>query len=241
VSKPSYGFDAPYVPAFLCGWGAALVIVAIVLFAFAGWLFATIVLALGLFALLSGLGFVYTTRVGKFRVWEEVLRATPFTGTESVLDLGCGRGAVLVLAARRAPRGRVVGVDRWRSVDQSGNTADTARRNLVLAGVAAQTRLTTGDFRTLPFRDDSFDVVVSSLAIHNVREAADRQAVIAEAYRVLLPGGRMLVADFRCTDEYAATLEGLGASDVATRDLGWRYWYGGPWGATRLVSAGKPR
>ena len=55
--------------------------------------------------------------------------------------------------------------------------------------MAEQTRLATGDLRALPFADASFDVVVSSLAIHNIAESLGRRAAIAEAYRVLRPVG----------------------------------------------------
>ena len=57
---------------------------------------------------------------------------------------------------------------------------------------------------------------------------------------MLKPCGRLVIADFRSTDEYAKRLRELGATDVSERSLNWRYWYGGPWTATKLVSATKP-
>jgi ubiquinone/menaquinone biosynthesis C-methylase UbiE len=94
--------------------------------------------------------------------------------------------------------------------------------------------------RALPLRSDRADVIVSSLAIHNIPDGAGRRLAIEEAYRALRPGGRLLVADFRATSEYVNALRALGATDVSSRDLGWRFWYGGPWAATRLVTATKP-
>ena len=201
---------------------------------------ATAVLLLGLFTLLSGISFVYTTRRGKLEVWDELVAGIPFTGNERVLDLGCGRGAVLVRAAHRVPNGRAVGIDLWHRVDQTGNVADATRHNLDHEGVEGQSRLTTGDMRALPFNGASFDVVLSSLAIHNIADREGRRAAITEAFRVLRPGGQLLVADFRATSEYTATLRELGATDVTDRNLGWRFWYGGPWAATKLVTATKP-
>jgi SAM-dependent methyltransferase len=235
----AYGFDAPYVPIFLCGWGSLLVVVSAFAFVKADPVVATGVLALGLFTLLSGLSFVYTTRRGKFEIWADLVDELTLDGDERVLDLGCGRGAVLVRAAKRVPRGRAVGIDLWRRVDQTGNTADATRHNLDREGVEGQSRLTTGDMRALPFVDATFDVVVSSLAIHNIPDPQGRHAAVVEAFRVLRPGGRLLVADFRATGEYAETLRNLGALDVASRNLGWRFWYGGPWAATRLITATK--
>jgi ubiquinone/menaquinone biosynthesis C-methylase UbiE len=72
---------------------------------------------------------------------------------------------------------------------------------------------------------------VSSLAIHNIRGRLDRAKAVAEAWRVLKPGGRLLIADIRSTALYAKTLETLGAV-TTTRRLGWRFWYGNPFAAT---------
>ncbi len=54
---------------------------------------------------------------------------------------------------------------------------------------------------------------------------------------MLRPGGRAVLADFRCTEEYAATLTAAGLCDVSRRRLGPDFWYGGPWAATRVVTA----
>jgi ubiquinone/menaquinone biosynthesis C-methylase UbiE len=94
--------------------------------------------------------------------------------------------------------------------------------------------------RALPFGDDSFDLIVSSLAIHNIRGSAGRQKAIDEAVRVLRPGGLLMIADIRATRQYEARLIALGMSNVGRRGLGWRFWWGGPWAATRLVRATKP-
>ena len=239
AGKPTYGFDAPHVPLFLCGWGSVLIVGAAFTYASSDPVVATGVLALGLFTLLSGLSFVYTTRRGKLEIWAGLVHDLTLTGTERVLDLGCGRGAVLVLAAKRVPLGRAVGLDLWHRADQTGNTADATRRNLDDEGVEGQSRLTTADMRALPFADATFDLVVSSLAIHNISDADGRHAAVAEAFRVLRPRGRLLVADFRSTNEYVDALRTLGATDIASRNLGWRFWYGGPWAATRLVTATK--
>ena len=133
-----------------------------------------------------------------------------------------------------------MGVDLWRSVDQSGNSPEATRHNAIAEGVADRFELHTGDMTALPFEDNIFDVVVSSLAIHNISGSAGREKAINEAVRVLRPGGRLMIADIRGTRQHEAQLAKLGMSAVARRRLGWRFWWGGPWAPTRLVTATKP-
>ena len=156
-----------------------------------------------------------------------------------MLDVGCGRGAVLVAVARRLTTGRVAGVDRWSTHDQSGNAPDVTLANATIEGVRDRIDVNTGDMRALPFADAAFDVVVSSLAIHNIRSNADRARAVSEAWRVLKPGGRLAIADIRATRLYADTLRGLGATGVARRNLGWRFWWGNPIASTTLLTASK--
>jgi ubiquinone/menaquinone biosynthesis C-methylase UbiE len=95
--------------------------------------------------------------------------------------------------------------------------------------------------RQLPFADGSFDVVVSSLAIHNVPGAGERARALREAARVLKKGGKLAIADIRHTRVYASELEACGLKIIDRRSLGVRFWYAaGPWAATRLVAAIKP-
>ncbi|MEU6716865.1 class I SAM-dependent methyltransferase [Nonomuraea sp. NPDC046802] len=192
----------------------------------------------GLYTLASAASYLYTTRRGKFAVWAEELQR--LEGDERLLDLGCGRGAVLMLAARRLEKGRATGIDLWRSKDQSGNAEPAARANAEAEGVSDRVELVTGDLRELPFDDGAFDVVVSSLAIHNISDEKGRTQAVREAHRVLRPGGLMLIADFQHTSAYETTLRELGVVDVRLRDAGWRFWYGGPWFRTGIIEARKP-
>jgi arsenite methyltransferase len=115
------------------------------------------------------------------------------------------------------------------------------RQNAALEGVAERVELHTADMRQLPFDDGSFDVVVSSLAIHNVSGAGERARALREAARVLKKGGKLAIADIRHTRVYAGELEDCGLKITERRSLGFRFWYGcGPWVATRLVAAVKP-
>ena len=186
--------------------------------------------------------YLHTTRRGKFDVWAEVLCDLDLRGDEHALDMGCGRGAVMTMLARLVPHGKVVGLDLWTS-DQSGNHADATQRNLVAEGVSEWSELRTGDMLAMPFPDGSFDLVVSSMAIHNVderniRNHRRRLRAVDEAVRVLKPGGRLVIADF-WSSVYATHLRQQGLSSVEQRPLGWRFWYLPGVGAG-LVTAAKP-
>ena len=231
--RGSYGIDAPYAPAFM----AVMTVVVLVMAILSGHWQTFVPFTF----LLAVLGFyLHSTLRGKFVVWADLLDKLGLRGDERILDLGCGRGAVLLMAAQRLTTGRAVGIDLWRSADQSGNSAQATQRNAFAEGVTDRVELHTGDMTALPFADNSFDVVVSSLAIHNISGRAGREKAVYEAVRVLRPSGRLLIADIRGTRQHQAQLAKTGMSDVTRRRLGWRFWWGGPWAATRLLTATKP-
>lgn len=183
---------------------------------------------------------LHTTRRGKFLVWREIIDSLPLAGDERVLDVGCGRGAVLTMLAERLPHGRAVGLDLW-TADQSGNGPGSAERNLVAEGVREHCELVTGDMRSMPFPDASFATIVSSLAIHNIPNLAGRIHAVREIARTLEPGGRVTIADLAWTHAYAKELGALGFVGVSRRRLGWRFWWGPGFPATALVTATKPQ
>ena len=105
---------------------------------------------------------------------------------ETVLDLGSGAGADVFISARRVgPTGKAIGVD------MTDEMLKLARRNAAEAGVT-NVEFVKGYLEDLPLPDDSVDVVISNCVINL---AADKRKVIAEAARVLRPGGRVAVSD----------------------------------------------
>lgn len=105
---------------------------------------------------------------------------------EVVLDLGSGAGADVLISARRvAPGGRVIGLD------MTTEMLELARRNAAEAGVD-NVDFVQGYLEDIPLPDASVDVVISNCVINL---AADKNVVLAEAARVLRPGGRLAFSD----------------------------------------------
>jgi arsenite methyltransferase len=214
-----YGVDAPGLVRFF------LVTGAISAFVFLAFRFALgdgasvgfVVGALsGLAALyLIGMGclMLYWSKVTKVRERERALDLFQWKGDEHVLDVGCGRGLMLIGAALRLTTGRAIGIDIWATKDQSANSPEAVRDNAVKAGVLDKVEILTADMRTLPFDDRSFDVVVSHWVVHNLENETDRNLALAEMARVLRPGGKLLLCDIEHRDAYLAKLKGLGLTD----------------------------
>jgi arsenite methyltransferase len=150
---------------------------------------ASMGLAVGLGCGAMALYMTWSSKFGKLSERERLLDRLGLKGTERVLDVGCGRGLMLIGAAKRLTTGTAVGVDIWQAEDLSGNRAEATLENARREGVESRTRVETADMRTLPFPDASFDVIVSKAAIHNLYSRADRAKALGEISRVLAPAG----------------------------------------------------
>jgi ubiquinone/menaquinone biosynthesis C-methylase UbiE len=108
---------------------------------------------------------------------------------DHVLDVGCGPGRLATTFAQRiAPSGSVDGIDP--SSEMINRATARARKH----GVPARFRVAYA--QQLPFADNTFDAVACTLALHHVAED-DQQTAVAEMYRVLKPGGRLVIAEFQ--------------------------------------------
>jgi arsenite methyltransferase len=151
---------------------------------------AAVLAKVGAAAMLGvALGYWYSTGPGKLSVWRELLDELGLRGDERLLDIGCGRGAVLVTAAHRLPHGRATGADIWRLRDQTGNSRAAAERNARIERVSDQVEFVEADARDLPVLSNSYDVVVSNHAFANIHGEEERARALREAVRVLRPGG----------------------------------------------------
>jgi arsenite methyltransferase len=114
------------------------------------------------------------------------IKIGPIHGGETVMDIGCGAGMDLLLAARRVgAQGRAIGLDMTDAMRQRARTVAT------LAGLL-HVEVRAGDATALPVPDASVDVVISNGVLNLVPE---KEKAFAEILRVLRPGGRLHLAD----------------------------------------------
>jgi arsenite methyltransferase len=220
-SSADYGIDAPYVIRNLLIAGVAALVVFLLMATrlWSGHIGPVGFAADGFFGMavtLLAVGFWmwWSSKFGKVREREKLLSNIIWRGDEQVLDVGCGRGLLLIGAAKRLSTGKATGIDIWQTEDLSGNKPEATLENARREGVADRVEIQTVDMRKMPFSDASVDVVVSRAAIHNLYSRDDRAAAIREIARVLKPGGAALIDDIRHSGEYTSVFAENGCRDI---------------------------
>ena len=211
-AKVDYGIDAPGVirNLFLIGIACGVVAVLPPFYVHSAqvnlrgfWLPAVV------FVVEAGLMLLYS-RHGKFRHRDRMLKMANLRGDENVLDIGTGRGLLLVGAAKRLVTGRAVGLDIWNAEDLSGNAREKSEAVIAQEGVADRCRLLERPAQDTGLPDASFDVILSNLCLHNISAREQRDAACREVARMLKPGGVAVISDYRHTGRYAQVFRAEG-------------------------------
>ena len=214
AAKADYGIDAPHVVRNLVLCGLAVIILcsifrqvrigSVTFLLFPGLVWS------GGWIIAGGVMMYLYSKVGKFRHRDRMLNQVKWTGTEQALDVGTGRGLLLIGAAKRITTGKAVGIDIWNQEDLSGNNLQNLERNIEIEGVRDRTEIRNEDAQKMSAPDGSFDVIVSLACLHNIYNAPGRARACNEIARVLKPGGTAIISDFRHMGEYLETFRKAG-------------------------------
>lgn len=133
---------------------------------------------------------------GKRQVMKHIhqflLSRLPWDGKGTLLDIGCGSGALTICCARKYPHADITGIDYW---GKEWNYAkEQCEENARLEKVKPIT-FQKGDAAKLAFPDETFDAVVSNFVFHEVKTQPDKRKVVREALRVLKKGGSFAFHD----------------------------------------------
>ena len=185
-----------------------------------------IALILGIAATLVTIYMLYCRYVFSFdggglmgRIHVYLLDHLPWDGRGTVLDVGCGAGALSIACAKRFPEAHVAGMDYWPMM--WGYAKEQCEQNAQAEGVAARCTFQHGDAAKIDFPDAHFDAVISNFVFHEVRTQKDKFLLVQEALRTLKPGGVFALHDtfgnrdmYGDMDEFVAALEESGISEI---------------------------
>lgn len=223
--KPHYGTDAPKVIRNLLVIGIILLLIAIFLPetiapAIVNFIRSTAFFP-GIFLVISGLLMIAYAKWGKFRQRERILNLHSWLGDETVLDVGTGLGLLMIGAAKRLNTGKSYGIDIYNAEDLSNNTMGQTKLNTAIEKVSEKTIILNENIIKTSFPDNTFDVIVSNLCLHNIYNEVERQDACKEIHRILKPDGIAIISDFKHTSEYRKVFQSLGMN---TKKDGTFYW-----------------
>jgi len=147
---------------------------------------------------------------GKFYHRDRILKTIRWRGDEQVLDVGTGKGLLMIGAAKKLTTGLSTGIDVWNAEDLTNNSKINALFNAEMEGVADKVQVLNENAMNMSFADETFDVVLSNLCIHNIYNKPGRLKACQEIARVLKTGGTAIISDFRHMGEYKANFEQMG-------------------------------
>ena len=150
---------------------------------------SSVVILLSVVLIITG---KWSSGTGKLKMRDKIIKEMELNGTEKILDIGCGRGLLAIGLAKKITTGSVIGADHWIGTFEYSNEKEQAIENAILESVSDKVRIEAADVTSLPYSDNEFDIVTSSLMLHHVK---DWSKAMSELRRVLKPDGKLYIAD----------------------------------------------
>jgi SAM-dependent methyltransferase len=176
--------------------------------------FTVLIGVLLLFLLLSFVYFIYahnafSERGGNIqnKIYELILKYIEFNGTGKIIDIGCGNAGLTIKIAKRYPNSNICGIDYW------GGNWDYSEKSCVdnarAESVDKQIEFKQGCASSLPFEDNTFDLAISNLVFHEVKDTKDKRLLIKEALRIVKPNGSFVFQDIFLSTSYHCNIDDL--------------------------------
>lgn len=127
------------------------------------------------------------------KIHEFLVNHLPWDGNGTLLDIGCGAGALTIRCAKKFPKAKFVGMDYWGK--EWSYAKEQCESNALVEGVSDRIHFEKGDAAKLSYSDNAFDAVVSNFVFHEVKTQTDKRLVVREALRVVKKGGAFAFQD----------------------------------------------
>lgn len=160
----------------------------------------------------------------QYRIHNLIIDRADFKGEGRILDIGTGSASLIIKLAKSFPKASLVGIDYWgKDWEYSKKMCET---NAEYEGVADKINFIKASASNLPFNDNEFDLVVSCLTFHEVKDESDKIKVLKEGLRVLKNNGEFIFLDlfldekiFGNNIEFFKDINSLGVSEVKVEKL----------------------
>ncbi|MEP6465607.1 MAG: class I SAM-dependent methyltransferase [Parafilimonas sp.] len=213
MKKINYGIDAPKVIRNLLVIGFILSVAAFLppnLFPPVSTFLHNSALAPAISLIVGGSLMYAYAKFGKMKHRDRILKLHNWKGDETVLDVGTGLGLLMIGAAKKLTTGKSTGIDIFNKYDLSDNTIEQTKTNAALENVSDKVEILIENILNTNFSNNHFDVILSNLCLHNLYKADERKQACIEINRILKPGGKAIISDFKNTGEYKKTFLSLG-------------------------------
>lgn len=145
-----------------------------------------------------------------------MVKKANWNGQGKILDIGTGSGSLIIKLAIAFPESFLTGIDYWG--ENWEYSREQCQQNAEIEGVSDKIDFIKASAANLPLQDDEFDIVVSCLTFHEVKDTRNKTEVIQEAFRVLKPGGEFIFLDLFMDEKIFGNTEEL-LNDLKKLDI----------------------